>query len=175
MSVELPPRYKSIDNLGIDSSIKYAENQSELVTTQEMTRVPVKVSSSTQLQTATPIASEFDTIFQTNMRNKGWANFLTPPGYNVVGRSCFSFQMLPSLRSEDTLVNLKQKISDLLEKKRIQIKAIKGTNQEKLEAELTYKKTESDAGKISNLLETIHNLDKILTDLNTQKNRYQRG
>lgn len=175
MSVELPPRYKTIDNLGIDSSIKYAENQSELVTTQEITRVPIKVSSSTQLQTATPIASEFDTIFQTNIRNKGWANFLTPPGYNVSGRSCFLFQMLPSLGSEETLMTLKQRIFDLLEKKRTQTKSLKGTNQEKLEADLTYKKTESDAGKISNLLATIHNLDKILTDLNTQKNRYQRG
>ena len=52
---------------------------------------------------------------------------------------------------------------------------VKGSKQEILEKELLLKKTESDAIKISNLLETIQSLDKILTDLNSQKNRYQRG
>lgn len=175
MSVELNPRYKTIDNLGIDSSIRYAENQTELTSTKELTITPTKVTQSAELQTATPITTEYDSIFQTRLRNKGWANFLTPPGYHQQGRTCFSFQILPSLGMEEQILTLKQRLADKVEKTKQQLKQVKGSKQELLETELHVKKTETDASKISHLLETIRVYDKILTDLNSQKNRYQRG
>lgn len=175
MSIEVTPRYKTIDDLGIDSSIKYAENQTDLTSAKELTIAPSKITRSAELQTATPITTEYDSIFQTTLRNKGWANFLTPPGYYQQGRTCFSFQMVPSIGSEDQILNLKQRLTDKVEKEKQKMQQVKGSKQEILEKELLLKKTESGADKISNLLETIHSLDKILTDLNSQKNRYQRG
>jgi hypothetical protein len=175
MGIESTPRYKTIDNLGIDSSIKYAENQYELSSAKELTLAPAKVTQSAELQQATPITSEYDTIFQTSLRNKGWAHFLIPPGYLQQGRTCFSFQMIPSLGSEEQLLNLKQRITDKVEKEKQNMTQIKGSRQELLEKELLVQKTQSDGDKLSKLLETIRSLDKILTDLNSQKNRYQRG
>jgi hypothetical protein len=175
MSIDLQPRYKTIDNLGIDSSIKYAENQTELTSAKQLTLGPSTVTKSAELQTATPISTEYDYIFQTTRRNKGWANFLTPPGYYQQGRTCFSFQTLPSIGSEEQILNLKQRLTDKVEKEKQKMQQANGSKQEILEETLLFQKTEVDANKISKLLETIHTLDKILTDLNSQKNRYQRG
>jgi hypothetical protein len=83
--------------------------------------------------------------------------------------------MIPSLGSEEQLLNLKQRITDKVEKEKQNMTQIKGSRQELLEKELLVQKTQSDGDKLSKLLETIRSLDKILTDLNSQKNRYQRG
>jgi hypothetical protein len=174
MGIDIQPRYKTIDDLGIDSSIRYAENQTELTQTKSLTVAPSLVTKSTELQNATPLFTEYDSIFQTNLRNKGWANFLTPPGFTQQGGTCFSFQMVPSVGSQEQLLMLKQRIQDKTDKEQ-KNSGVFTSQQDLLEHQLKAKQIVSDAGKISSLLDTLLSLDKILADLNSLKNRYQKG
>ena len=66
-----------------------------------------------------------------------------------------------------------QRVSDKIEKEKNA--TFDGNPEEKTDFDLSVTQTISDGQKITKLLETIINLDKILTNINAQRNRYQRG
>ena len=171
MSAELTPRSRTIDNLGIESSERYAKDQEYF--DQKILTDANYVPKSTLVQVAKPTNSELDAIFETTQRNKNWGGFNFPPQFSSLGSTCFSFQLLPSVGAQEMMLSSLQRVSDKIEKEK---KAtFDGNPEEKNDFDLSVTQTISDGQKITKLLETIINLDKILTNINAQRNRYQRG
>lgn len=159
---------RTIDNLGIDASIRYAKDQ-EVFEAKfiEESRI---VSQKTEISVSKPyIPSEFDQLFAIG-RTIAWASFLPPPEYFAYAKQLFSYQLIPSLGSYEKQEADADKLSaleDAIDKQK-RSKQGKQSDQEKEEEEKERK-------AIAALLECIQRLDKSLTLINSRRNQYQRG
>lgn len=181
MSTEPYSRSKTIDNLGIDTSVRYARDQEYLDKTFgiETRYIP----SQTQIDVTIPFfSSEFDLIFETSQRNKGWADFFNPPGFTEQKKRLFTFQILPSLGPEETQQMHLQRVKERLDKDRKKQKKERNQEQgkdrekkEPFEEAIEMQEEQKESEKIFRLIEVICNLDKILIEINSRRNQYQRG
>lgn len=179
MSTEPYSRSKTIDNLGINSSIRYAQDQEYLDKT--FSKEPSFISEQTTIDVTIPsFSSEFELIFKTSQRNKGWAAFLNPPGFTEQKKRLFTFQILPSLGPDETHQMHLARIKEKLDKDRKRHKKERDQRQDRgkkepFEEAIEFGEEEKESEKIIRLIEVICNLDKILVEINSRRNQYQRG
>ena len=145
---------RTIDNLGIESSIRYAKDK-ELLDTRlidESKWVPNK----TEVSVTRPyVPSEFDQLFSLG-RTIQWALFDPPPNFEAHTRALFSYQLIPSLGSYEKQEADTDKLAAL---------EPQGLGpQEKKEWETLVK-----------FLKTVGSLDKMLGMINGRLNQYHRG
>ena len=164
MSVKQP---LTIDNLGIQASVQYAENQKQydprLI--EESRLIPRK----SEVPSVTPyISSEVDPFF-TIARETSWALFTPPPNFSIYGENLFSYQIIPSLGTQEEQEADVEKLQHFEEEL---------TKQRKKRA----KKQNTDAGEeerereaLITMFQIVKNLDKVLTLINARRNQYQRG
>lgn len=158
---------KTIDNLGVESSIRYARDKELLDTRflEESKWVPQK----TEVSSTKPyVPSEFDPLFSLAKTTK-WAFFSPPPNYEMQMRALFSYQLIPSLGPFEKQEADSEKVAaieEALQKKREQGKEGKGNGEEEEEEERKV---------VSALLSCIHMLDRTLTLINARRGQYQRG
>lgn len=179
MSTEPYSRSKTIDNLGIDTSVRYAKDQEYLDKTlsKESNYIPEQI----RIDVTIPsYSSEFDLIFETSQRNKGWAEFLNPPGFAEQKKRLFTFQILPSLGPEEAQQMHLERVKEKLDKDRKKQKRERDQRQDRekrepFEEEILLEEEEKESEKIIRLIEVIFNLDKILIEINSRRNQYQRG
>jgi hypothetical protein len=174
MATEPPSRSKTIDNLGIDLSIRYAKDQEYLDKTfiKEVIAIPEQ----TRIDASLPcFSSEFESMFQTSLRNKDWASFLTPPGFKDQKRGLFSFQIVPSLGTEDTQQLHADRIRSRLNRDRENRKKKQQEEKEAFEEDIEFKEEEKESEIILRLIELISNLDRILIEIHGRKNQFQKG
>jgi hypothetical protein len=151
---------RTIDNLGIDSSIRYAKDQAQLDTKliEESRFIPQK----TEVAVVRPyIPTEFDRYI-TPAKLVLWASFPQPPESVFLTRAFFSYQLIPSLGSldkEEGEIEKLEAMGDALEKEH------KERNEE----------DEHERQVILSLLKTIVKLDRTLGLINSRRNQYQRG
>src|ERR1700722_11811886 len=91
MTVNKP---RTIDNLGIETSSRYAKDKSTLDTKliEESRFLPQR----TEVSVVKPyIATEFEEYLSPQLTL--WASFEPPPEYFVYGKPLFSYQLIPSL------------------------------------------------------------------------------
>jgi hypothetical protein len=157
---------RTIDNLGIESSSRYAQDQAKLDSKliEESRFIPLKTESSV-LKPYLP--TEFEEYLLAGQLTL-WASFEPPPEYYAFAKSIFSYQLIPSLggyekQEEDT--DKLQALEDTLNK---QFKEGKRDQQQGQEEEKERK-------VILNLLQTIGKLDRTLSLINARRNQYQRG
>ena len=171
MSIEPSPRSKTIDDLGIETSIRYAKDQQ--VFDRSIVSQAGKISTQTKVEVSTlAFASEFETLFETTERNKGWALFERPPHYFIQSNILFSYQMIPSLGGDENLVFIKQRIRDKLEKER---KKKGQKNQAPYEQEIELKENEEESSKLIAFLDILEQLDQMLIQINSKRSQYQKG
>lgn len=159
---------KTIDNLGIESSIQYAKNQKGLDSrlVQDSFWVPQK----TEVSVTRPyIPSEYDQMFNP-VRTVQWALFSAPPEYEVHVRNLFSFQLIPSLgddeKNEARIEALEAAENGLREKKK------KRSSPEQWHED---SQEEKERQTLLALFQCIQRLDRALALMNSRRNQYQRG
>ncbi|MBI3508816.1 MAG: DUF5399 family protein [Chlamydiia bacterium] len=164
MSVNI--KSKTIDDLGIDASKQYAENQRlydpSLI---EESRL---VAPRSQIPTVMPYApSEMDAYFSVGKGNS-WALFTPPPEFVVYGENFFSYQLIPSLgpqEKQDADAEKLQHLEDFLDKER----GKKGQSNDDEEED------EEQKERLIAMFQCLQKLDKTLNLINARRNQYQRG
>jgi len=159
---------RTIDNLGVDASIRYAKDQDFFETRliEESRLIPQK----TEVTVAKPFElSEFDQTYSVG-KTISWALFSPPPDFYSRDKGLFSYQLIPSLGSYEKLETDSDKIEtleDVLEKSEER----EGRGQSNQERE----KDENQRKTLLALFQCIDKLNKTLTMINARRNQYQRG
>ena len=159
---------RTIDNLGVDSSIRYAKDKELLDVRfiEESKWIPKK----TEISVTKPyVPSEFEQLFSLGQRVE-WALFAAPPNYEANMRPLFSYQLIPSLggyEKQEADTDKLAAIEDALQKRR---EKRQGQQDQKEEQE-----EERERQVLSSLLQCIEKLDRTLTLINSRRNQYQRG
>lgn len=159
---------RTIDNLGVDASIRYAKDQELLEPRliEESRLIPQK----TEVTVAKPLElSEFEKTYSLG-RTSSWALFSPPPDFYSRDKGLFSYQLIPSLGGYEKLEADSDKIEtleDVLEKSDER----EGRGQSDQERE----KDEKSRQTLLALFQCIDKLNKTLAMINARRNQYQRG
>lgn len=159
---------RTIDNLGVDASIRYAKDQELFETSfiEESRLIPKK----TEMTIAKPSAlSEFDQVYTVG-KTISWALFSPPPNFYTYDKGLFSYQLIPSLGNYEKLEADSDKIEtleDVIEKFH--------DGQEQDQSDQEREKDEKDRQILLALFQCIDKLNKTLTLINARRNQYQRG
>ncbi|MCH9630238.1 MAG: hypothetical protein S4CHLAM37_02320 [Chlamydiia bacterium] len=170
---------KTIDNLGMDTYVRYALDQEFL--DKELVKDSRYVPSQTEVDVSSPFySSEFEHMFETTRRNRGWAEFYNPPGYGTTKRAIFTFQILPELGSEEMFQLQSTKIREKVERDRKKNKDKQDQRKKNgqpvdFEDDLELQQEEKESQTLISLMENICVLDKILLEINSRRNQFQKG
>lgn len=170
----MPPR--TIDNLGIEVSTRYAEDLKEL--DQKLLIEARGIREQTEIEITHPFfLTELEVLLQPQ-KQQPWATFIPPKGYFEQKKRFFMFQLIPSLGSEEKHETQTQKIIS-------QLKAFskkKRTNQQQQDKE--QEEPDSDPEKeyherekkiLVSVLQTIMYLDKEIQEINARRGQYHKG
>jgi hypothetical protein len=157
---------RTIDNLGIQASIDYAKNlelyDSSFI--EESRLIPQK----TEIASIRPyIPSEVDAFFNP-ARESSWALFTPPPNYFTYNKALFSYQLVPSLGSQEKQqadADKLEQLEDYLDKRR----GKEGKNERERDEE------EEERETLLAMFHCLRRLDKTLGLINSRRNQYQRG
>jgi hypothetical protein len=159
---------RTIDNLGVDSSIRYAKDQ-ELLKDVRLIEESRWIPQKSEVSVTKPyVSSEFDKLFTSN-RTASWALFAPPQGYDAMARALFSYQMIPSLGAPEKSETDEKlaALEDALKKKQKRDKRHQSSEDEEEE--------QQERETLSALLHCIEKFDKTLFLINARRNQYQRG
>lgn len=153
---------RTIDNLGLDASIRYAKDK-ELFAPSFIEDSKL-VSRKTEISVARPyVPSEFDQKFSST-KTVMWASFSPPPESLAQESTLFSYQLVPSLGTYEQTDDTEQLLEDALQKRIEEDPSDKEKQQDQKEKQL-----------IADLLAQIREIDKSLNLINSRRNQYQRG
>lgn len=169
------PEPKTIDNLGLGPSVRWAKDQ-EFVDTSLIKESPF-VSRQTTIDVATPcFSSEFDLLFQTKQRFAPWSFFLSPPGYHSQALRLFTHQTVPSLGSEDFRNSQIKKIKDKVNKTKKARKKPRSLPDEKnWETRRESEEEDRESNALIQFLEQLHQSDEMLAEVNAKRSQYSKG
>ncbi len=167
LSIYTEDMARTIDNLGMEISTRYAEDQElfEEAFIKEASSIP----SQTRISVTRPAYhSEFDLLFDLGKRKASWASFYAPPNYRSYRRRLFAEQVIPQLGTPD-----KQE-SQLLRVEAVgdEEKRKKHDQEEEPEKENAI---EREKQILLKLLNNIHTFDQLLIDINSRRAQYQKG
>lgn len=162
---------KTIDNLGIEVSQQYADNLRKY--DDNFIREAKGVSEQAGVEVSTAyFPSEFDLLLESAKRNVPWAGFPAPAAMPDIIKRVFSFQLIPSLGSEDRAEAQGQRISSII------AGATTAAGEEKLEpweTKMKMDEIEREKKVLTNFLQQLHLLNKCLIDINKGRNQYSKG
>jgi hypothetical protein len=157
---------RTIDNLGIETSKRYAQDRQALDAKliDESRFIPSKA----EISVVTPyIAGDLDEYLLPSTLTL-WASFEPPPEYFAHAKALFSYQLIPSLGSaekQDTDTEKLEALEDTLNKQ-------SGQNHQ---GNQELQEEEKERKVLLHLLKTIGRLDRTLVMINSRRNQYQRG
>lgn len=158
----MPTKPRTIDNLGLDASIRYAQDK-ELYAPISVEEAQI-VSRKTEVSVAKPyISSEYDLLFSST-KTVIWALFSPPPESLSKENTFFSYQLMPSLGTYERQEDAEELLEDALEKRKQQRQSDKEKDRDNREKQL-----------IKDLLSCIAKIDKSIELINSRRNQYQRG
>lgn len=171
---------KTVDNLGFESSNRYARDQETIdpKMISDSRTVPLQ----TEVTTTQPsFQSKIEELLSFNKRNTPWAKFAPPQNYHSNQKSLFTFQLIPSMGSfEKQEANL-DKISSMKKEEREEEKEEKeeGENKEKRKRAtaktLELQEEEKEIKIVTELLKKIGLLDKFIATINSKRGQYHKG
>ena len=145
---------RTIDNLGIETSSRYARDQAQLDTK--------FIEDSRHIRTEVSVVKPYlPTEFEEYLlpeKPTMWASFAPPPESFTYGQPLFSYQLIPSLGGYEKLEADTDQFEETLGK------PLKEGQEEERERKTILK-----------LLQTVNVLDRILRLANARRNQYQRG
>ena len=169
---------RTIDKLGIEVSIQYAQNQQQLDET--LTKEARGIPAQTQIDVSTPsFASELEALLHISPDRRVFASFFPPKRFLEQKGRNFSFSLLiPSLGSEEKKEALKEKLTARLRA----AKAQKNTDQDEegnkkpsWQIEREKEDEEKEQKSLLSLFDTISLLDRFLIDINSRRSQYHKG
>ena len=155
---------KTIDNLGVDISSRYAADRE--VYEESLIKEARLIPHQTRITATLPsYTSEFDTLFKLGQKRALWVSFCSPPNYHASRRRLFAEQLIPYLGP-----------SDLQESRLERIEAV-GKEEKKKKHSLPKEEREVEKEQqiLKNLLQRIHLFDQLLIDINSRRAQYQKG
>lgn len=161
---------RTIDNLGIETSRRYAKDKSQLQDAkliEDSKLIPQKTEVSV-LKPYYPTALE---EYLGPLSQKMWAAFEAPPRSLALSSALFSYQLIPSLggsEKQEADTDKLEALEDTLSKSFKEGKR-QGKDQQEQQEE------EKERKVLLHLLKTIGKLDRTLGMINSRRNQYQRG
>lgn len=166
----MPPR--TIDNLGIEVSTRYAEDLREL--DQKLLVEARGIQEQTEIEITHPFFLTELEILLEPQKQQTWATFTPPQGYSELRKRFFMFQLIPSLGSEEKHETQTQKIVSLKTFSR------KKRDDQQQEEESDYSDPEKEYHEkekktLISVLQTIMHLDKEIQEINARRGQYHKG
>ena len=170
---------RTIDNLGVDVSTRYAQDQKKY--DKKLIKEARGIAPQTTIDVTTPsFSSELDTLLDNEKKNQPWADFEIPLRYNEQKKRLFTHQIIPSLGTIEKKETQSQKIISRLQFYAAKLKEEKDKEEnndpkkkflnEKQEKELEKQKT-----VLIKLLDCILTLEKNIAFINGRRSQYQKG
>jgi hypothetical protein len=171
---------RTIDNLGVDASSRYAADQQRF--DKKILKESRVIPRQAEVDVTMPsFSSEFDLLFDSEQRNTPWAKFCMPRNYNEQRKRLFTYQIIPSLGPQDKTENQEKKIlAHLKERAKHQDEKGKDERQNK-EGRASWEESQAEAEQekeqqiVAQLLKNLIMLDKCLTDITARRMQYQKG
>ena len=146
---------KTIDNLGLDLSVKYAQN--EQLYDDSLIKESNIIPKLTQLSVIVPhVSSEIDELFDYDNKNQTWADFVPPPNYVYAKTNLFSHNIAPSLGPIEIQEEEKEKINKL------QTQNLSANDEKEIDALL-------------NFFDIFEKLNQDLSSINSKRSQYHKG
>lgn len=169
---------KTIDNLGIETSVRWARDQQNI--DPKLIRESHSVPIHTQVTTTEPsFSSQIEELFSFNKKNSAFAKFKPPKGFHSHQLAIFTYQIVPSMGSYEKQEMNKEKIAAMKEEEERKGKKKKQKGKKKKEEVFTQMAAESEELKeievVTKMLEKIGMLDKYLSMINCRKEQYHKG
>jgi len=144
---------RTIDNLGIEPSTRYAEDQATFdKSLVRDTRVQLDAKIDV---TEISYTSEIDQLFELEKRHGSWSQFVAPEGYYQQQGKLFTNLVVPALGTLDKREGQLQKISQM---------EMGGNEHFSYEKQI-----------LINLFKNLQTLDESLIDINDNRAQYQKG
>jgi len=168
---------RTIDNLGVDSSTRYAEDQQRLDPNfvKELRRPPVQPQVDV---TEAFYSSELDALLETHELALPWATFQAPKGYFEQTKGLFAVQLMSILGSDEKLEAEMERIEANIRNLMVNRKKKEDEKEGdvmKWEAGQEEEDEEKEKESLLSLLQCITLLDRLLSDINGRRNQYQKG
>jgi len=148
---------RTIDNLGVESSVRYARDKEQL----DLNLISDSKWVAKQIEIAVTqpyVPSEFEKLFSAKPTIQ-WALFSAPPAYEAQTRALFSYQLIPSLGSNEKQEAETEKLMALKD----------AVNKDK------DPKEDNQRQRLLAFFKVLEKLDKTLIFINARRNQYQRG
>lgn len=174
-------KFTTISDLGYDASIRYAQDQSSLATERQSYKVAGSISGQAEVDVHSPYPiSEFDTLFETRKRNKGWATFSQPPGFSNQKARCFTFELIPG-SSGEKYYSYAQTVREKVAKDHKALMQSKNPNknvapsQQELDNMLQFQEEEKQGKTLFAFFGNIKDLNDIMMYIEGRRNQYQKA
>lgn len=170
----MPPR--TIDNLGIEASTRYAEDLKEL--DQKLLIEARGIREQTEIDITHPFFLTELEILLEPQKQQTWATFIPPVGYFEQKKRFFVFQLISSLGSEEQHEKQVQKIiSQLKTLSRKKRNNQQGDQHQQGESDNDPEKDyhEKEKKTLVSVLQTIMYLDKEIQEINARRGQYHKG
>lgn len=159
---------RTIDNLGIETSTRYAEDQEYFDAS--LIRHARDIPSQTGIATTSPtFQSEVEEMFQFGKGSAPWASFLPPPNYSASRRRLFAEQLIPKLGRPEMQESQMERVDAI-------------ANEEKKKGGEAFPQSKgkgdvvgNEKQLILNLLQNVYLFDQQLIDINSRRAQYQKG
>lgn len=170
------PEPRTIDNLGIETSVRWAFDQKFLEETPLKIKEARPVSNQVEIQVTLPAQSgKFEDLLGIENRCRPWADFFPPEGYNSQKKSLFTHQVIPSLGTEEFQQTQIQKIKDSLSVKRKEGENAPHKTEYAWEDEQEEESKQKESKTLIRLIEYIQGLDALLEMINSRRIQYSKG
>lgn len=168
----MPPR--TIDNLGIEASTRYAEDLKEL--DQKLLIEARGIREQTEIDITHPFFLTELEILLEPQKQQTWATFIPPVGYFEQKKRFFVFQLISSLGSEEKHEKQVQKIiSQLKTLSRKKRNNQQGDQQGESDNDPEKDYHEKEKKTLVSVLQTIMYLDKEIQEINARRGQYHKG
>lgn len=149
---------KTVSNLPLDVSIRWAEDQKLLEESKPIIRDSTMASNAAQTDVILPSKqSEIELLFGLSQLHPAWATFQKPPGFFFLRRRIFRSSLVPFLGSDEQQDSMMTRIQ-----------GVKGDEQDNEE-------WEDEKKRLLKLLQLMQLLNKDLIDITTRCKQYQKG
>lgn len=168
-----PPR--TIDNLGVDVSTRYAEDKRTL--DESLIKEAPKIPTETAIEVTSPyFPSEMEGLFPSQAVHITWASFPAPAAFFEQRKKLFTFQLIPSMGTEDRQESQAGKILAMItalpeDKRPGEVK----DKRQQYEIERAYEEKERQKKILISLFTTIAQFDKMIIEINSRRTQYQKG
>ncbi|MEM7174562.1 MAG: DUF5399 family protein [Chlamydiota bacterium] len=163
---------RTIDNLGLEPSVRWAQDQEYL--DKAFIQESPFVSQQTRVDVSAPfLVSEFDYLFQVQQRYRHWALFQVPKGFMEQRMRLFTFQVIPSLGSEELQQAKIDKIRQHVEAKKKRRRQSSALTDRDLTKEDN--RDDNESATLLDLLEYLRLSDQLLESINARRSQYSKG